>query len=205
MRARVLLIAALVLVLCGTGAVAWVAANDDDPPTTALAPGSQPEPDAGPTSAPPTDTQPAPAPQQPAPEQSDQPATPTGTDAAPTAPEPKLGDDNPPSGGTQKTHFKREPKAKQQQQQNDKPARRFAVPPAQQFSGEGNASLGTVDVKANSLLKWKARGRLEIRFGREAFPIVAPTKSGQLVLPPFLFEKVRVIAGGPWKITISPQ
>src|SRR4051812_33778647 len=195
MRARVLLVMALVLVLCGTGAVAWVAANDDDPSSTALVPGAPSQADSKAVPPAPTETQSLPV----QPDESGAPTigeTPPETDtgAAPSAPEPKLGDDNPPSGGTQKTHFKREPKAKQQQQQNDKPARRFAVPPAQQFSGEGNASLGTVDVKANSLLKWKARGRLEIRFGREAFPIVAPTKSGQLVLPPFLFEKVRVIA-----------
>jgi hypothetical protein len=201
MRARVLLVAALVLVLTGTGAVAYVAANDDDPQSTALAPGSPQSPGFDPAGTPPTDTQPAPAPQQPAPEQ---PAAPTGTDTAqaPSPDEPSLGDDAG-SGGVQKTHFKREPK---KQPQDDEPDRnRFAVPPAQQFSGEGNASLGTVDVKANSILKWKAHGRLEIRFGREAFPIVAPTKSGQLVLPPFLFTKVRVLAGGPWKITINPQ
>jgi hypothetical protein len=211
MRARVLLIAALVLVLAGTGAVAYVAANDDDPQSTALAPGSPQSAAIDPAGAPPTDTQPAPAPQQPAPEQSP-PPTGTNTAPAPSPDEPSLGDDSGSgsgstsssgSGGVQKTHFKREPK---KQPQDDEPDRnRFAVPPAQQFSGEGNASLGTVDVKANSILKWKARGRLEIRFGREAFPIVAPTKSGQLVLPPFLFTKVRVLAAGPWKITINPQ
>jgi len=200
MRARVLLVAALVLVLCGTGAVAWVAANDDDPPSTALVPGSPSTPGVEPDAATPTVTQPAPEPQQPAPEQ--QPTTPTdtGTDtgSAPApAEEPTLG------GGVNKTHFKKETKSKPQNDEPDR--RRFAVPPAQQFSGAGNASLGTVDVKANSLLKWKARGRLEIRFGREAFPIVAPTKSGQLVLPPFLFTKVRVLAAGPWRITINPQ
>jgi hypothetical protein len=199
MRLRLLLIAALVLVLAGTGAVAWVAAKDDDPQSAALLPGSQPggaskpqavpaEPDGAATPTikeitPPTETE-------------------AQTDTAPDAPEPQLGDDTP-SGGPQKTHFKREPKRKQQ---NDEPDRHeFGVPPAQQFSGEGNASLGTVDVKSNSLLRWRARGRLEIRFGREAFPIVAPTKTGQLVLPPVLFTQVRVLAGGPWKITITPQ
>jgi hypothetical protein len=211
MRARRLLIAALVLVLAGTGAVAYVAANNDSPQSTALAPGSPQSPSFDPAGTPPTDTQTAPAPQQPAPEQ---PAAPTGTDTAPapSPDEPSLGDNSGSgsgstsstrSGGVQKTHFKSEPK---KQPRDDAPDRhRFAVPPAQQFSGDGNASLGTVDVKANSILKWRARGHLEIRFGREAFPIVAPTKSGQLVLPPFLFTKVRVLAGGPWRITINPQ
>jgi hypothetical protein len=205
MRLRGLLIAALVLVLAGTGAVAYVAANDDGPDSTAMVPGSRSEAPAE------TQTPPAAPGTEGAPEITESPEPPTETapdngapDPAPAAPEPNLGDDTPAAGGKpEKTHFKREPKDKPQ---NDEPDRRkFAVPPAQQFSGDGNASLGTVDVKANSLLKWRARGRLEIRFGREAFPIVAPTKTGQLVLPPFLFTKVRVLAGGPWKITITPQ
>jgi hypothetical protein len=34
---------------------------------------------------------------------------------------------------------------------------------------------------------------------------VAPTRTGQLTLPPFLFEQVRVVAARPWKLTITPQ
>lgn len=200
MRAQRLLLAALVVVLVATGAVVWAATSTGDGDSPEVLSSSDPSDDVAPSSAPAITTPPQPeTPQQdPQPAEPEQPAP---TTTAPSPEQPAPGDDSA-SGGTQKTHFKREPKSRQQ---NDKPDRSFAVPPARQFSGNGNASLGTVDVKANSLLKWKARGRLEIRFGREAFPIVAPTNSGQLVLPPFLFTKVRVLAAGPWKITVSPQ
>ena len=187
-RKAILIAAATVLVVGGGLAAAWVAANDKDHPSTDLLSNS-------PSSPPPTETAPAPDPE---------PATPpdtTATEQQPTTTEPPPPANDPAGAPKRKTHFKRETgKAK-----NDKPRREFAVPPAREFSGEGNARLGTVDVKATSILKWTTKGHFEVRFGREDFPVIAPTKSGQLVLPPFRFEQVRVIAAGRWKITISPQ
>ena len=43
------------------------------------------------------------------------------------------------------------------------------------------------------------------QFGREDFPIVAPAATGELIVPPYRFELVRVIAQGRWKISITPQ
>lgn len=187
-RKAIWIAAATVLVVVGGLAAAWVAANDKDHPSTDLLSNS-------PSSPPPTETAPAPDPE---------PATPpdaTATEQQPTTTEPPPPANDPAGAPERKTHFKRETgKAK-----NDKPRREFAVPPAREFSGEGNARLGTVDVKATSILKWTTKGHFEVRFGREDFPVIAPTKSGQLVLPPFRFEQVRVIAAGRWKITISPQ
>ena len=54
-------------------------------------------------------------------------------------------------------------------------------------------------------MKWTTKGRFELRFGREEFPIVEPSPSGQLIVPPYRFEKVRVIARGGWTIRIVPQ
>jgi hypothetical protein len=87
----------------------------------------------------------------------------------------------------------------------DKRGRRFTVPPAQRFSGTGNALIGTVDVRRPSIVKWKTRGSIEVQFGREAFPIIAPQASGQLTVPPYRLEMVRVIADKSWTITIRPQ
>ena len=69
---------------------------------------------------------------------------------------------------------------------------------------EGEAELLGPPISNREIVKVVA-GDFEVRFGREDFPVIAPTKSGQLVLPPFRFEQVRVIAAGRWKITISPQ
>jgi hypothetical protein len=91
-----------------------------------------------------------------------------------------------PSGGSGKSHV-------------------VTVPPARKFSGTGNKRLGTVDLRVTSLLRWRAKGHFEVRFGQEDFSILAPTKSGQLVVPAFRFDKVRVIARGRWKITLTPQ
>jgi hypothetical protein len=195
MRGKAILIAAAtVLVVGGGGAAAWVAVNDEDHPSTALLSNSQPpreteaetEADPAPPT-PPTATEEEAPPQQ-APQEPDT-----------TQPAPDSGQST--GAPRRKTHFKRE----KRNPSNDAPERQFAVPPAREFSGEGNARLGTVDVKATSILRWKTKGHFEVRFGREAFPIIAPTKSGQLVLPPFRFEQVRVIAAGRWKITVSPQ
>jgi len=118
------------------------------------------------------------------------------------------GDEQPPaepnettSRGTQKTRFPRE----RRQRQNDPPQGEFAVPPAREFSGTGNATLGTVNLRRPAVVKWTTKGRFELRFGREAFPIIAPSRSGQLIVPPYSFELVRVIARGRWKISITPQ
>ena len=45
-----------------------------------------------------------------------------------------------------------------------------------------------------AVVRWRTKGRFELRFGREAFPITAPTATGQLIVPPYSFEQVRVIA-----------
>jgi hypothetical protein len=100
-----------------------------------------------------------------------------------------------------RTQFPRE----RTEQRNDPPDRVFEVPPAREFSGTGNASLGTVNVSQPAIVKWTTKGRFELRFGREDFPIVAPSPSGQLVVPPYRFEQVRVIARGRWTIRILPQ
>jgi hypothetical protein len=193
MRKAILIAAATLLVVGAGGAAAWVAANDKEHPSRDLLSSSPSSPT--PSEATPSEAAPTPDPV---------PATPpdaTTTEEQPTTTEPAPPSSEPAAGPMRKTHFKRE-KGKST---NDKPQREFAVPPAREFSGEGNARLGTVDVKATSILKWKTKGRFEVRFGREDFPVIAPTKSGQLVLPPFRFERVRVIAAGRWKITISPQ
>ena len=102
-------------------------------------------------------------------------------------------------------HAGRSSRASVRTQRNDAPERVFEVPPAREFSGTGNASLGTVDLSKEAIVKWTTKGRFELRFGREEFPIVAPSPSGQLIVPPYRFEKVRVIARGRWTIRIVPQ
>jgi hypothetical protein len=202
MRGKAILIAlALVLLIGGAGAAAWVATKDNDHASSQLlssSPPSNPAPDPTPstpstpsTSATPPDTT-----------STDEQAPGTAPTTPATPPDQATPADQSPAAPKRKTHFKREQSVKST---NDAPARKFTVPPAREFSGDGNARLGTVNVKANAILKWSSKGRLEIRFGRESFPIVAPTRTGQLVLPPFLFEQVRVLAARPWKITISPQ
>jgi hypothetical protein len=196
MRKAILIAAATLLVVGGGGAAAWVATNDKEHPSGDLLSSSPSSPSSPmPSEATPSEAAPTPDPV---------PATPpaaTTTEEQPTTTQPAPPSSEPAAGPTRKTHFKRE----KRKSTNDKPQREFAVPPAREFSGEGNARLGTVDVKATSILKWRTKGHFEVRFGREDFPVIAPTKSGQLVLPPFRFERVRVIAAGRWKITISPQ
>jgi hypothetical protein len=118
--------------------------------------------------------------------------------------EPALGSDEPAPADTPARHteFTRE---RRQQAQNDPAEKRFAIPPAREFTGTGNTTLGTVDVRTPSVVKWATKGSIELRFGREDFPIVAPSPTGQLVVPPYRFEQVRVIASGRWRITIEPQ
>jgi cytoskeletal protein RodZ len=201
MRGKAILIAlALVLVIGGAGAAAWVATKDNDHSSSQLLSGSPPSnPAPDPTaSAPSTSSTPATPPDTTSTEEQPPGTTPT-TPATPRDQTPPA--DQSPAAPKRKTHFKRE----HVKSTNDEPERKFTVPPAREFSGDGNARLGTVNVKTNAILRWRSKGRLEIRFGRENFPIVAPTRKGQLVLPPFLFEQVRVLAARSWKITISPQ
>jgi hypothetical protein len=202
MRGKAILIALLlVLLMAGGGAAAWVATKDKDhsgsqllssaPESTSPARPAQDPTQAAPTTPPDTTST----------EEQPRGTSPTAPTSPATPPEQAPPTDQSPAAPKQKTHFKRE----SVKSTNDEPERKFAVPPAREFSGDGNARLGTVNVKTNAILRWRSKGRLEIRFGRENFPIVAPTRTGQLVLPPFLFEQVRVLAARPWKITISPQ
>jgi hypothetical protein len=190
---RVLLIAAAVLIVLGGGAAAALLATSDDADGGSgesiqlggsVGTGDAPEPTES-TAA--TEAEP--------------PTTPTETDAS--AGEPPKAEDTPATGGApRKTRFPRERK---QTVNNDPPERVFTVPPAREFTGNGNATLGTVNLSRAAVVKWTTTGRFELRFGRESFPIIAPSPSGQLAVPPYNFEQVRVIAKGRWTITITPQ
>jgi hypothetical protein len=188
---RVLLIAAAVLIVLGGGAAAALLATSDDDGGGesiqlggSVGTGDAPEPSAESTL---TET--------------GSPDTPTETEAP--AGEPPKAEDTPATGGApSKTNFPRERK---QSGKNDPPERVFAVPPPREFTGNGNATLGTVNLSRPAVVKWTTTGRFELRFGRESFPIVAPSPSGQLAVPPYNFEQVRVIAKGRWTITITPQ
>jgi hypothetical protein len=178
--------AALVL-LAGAGAGAWIASSDDEGGASPLGRSTTTE----------TDDSVA---------INELPTVPT--DQAPTAPEPQPEEQPqaPEAAPEQqdkptRTQFPRE----RGKQRNDPPQREFKVPPAHEFSGTGNASLGTVDVSTAAIVKWTTKGRFELRFGRESFPIVAPSPSGQLIVPPYRFQRVRVIAKGRWTIRIVPQ
>jgi hypothetical protein len=186
---RVLLIAAAVLIVLGGGAAAALLASDDDNGGGesiqlggAVGTGEAPES---------TESIRAEQP----------PDTPTETEVP--AGEPAKSEDTPATGGApRETEFPRERK---QDAENDPPERVFSVPPAREFSGAGNARLGTVNLSRAAVVKWTTTGRFELRFGRESFPIVAPSPSGQLAVPPYNFEQVRVIAKGRWTITITPE
>jgi hypothetical protein len=175
--------AAALLVLAGGGAAAWVAASDDE----GGSPFERPV-----ASAPDTTVS--------VPSEPEQPATPTEPEQPTTAPATPPADEQP-ATAPRKTRFPRERK----RSQDDPRVREFVVPPAREFSGTGNASLGTVNLRRPAVVKWTTKGRFELRFGREAFPIIAPSSSGELVVPPYSFEVVRVIASGRWKISITPE
>jgi hypothetical protein len=179
--------AAALTAVAGLGAGGWIAATDDDDParrttSVATAPGAT-EPKSEPAPAPPAEpAEPAEGggqQQQPAPE----PSEPTTTE------------------GTRRTSF---PSDRRKRRARHIP-KRFAIPPAREFSGSGNANLGTVEIRSPAVVKWSSEGTLTIQFGREEFPIVAPSARGELIVPPYSFTKVRVIASGRWKITIKPQ
>jgi hypothetical protein len=184
----VLAAAVALTVVAGLGAGGWIAATDDDPPrrTTSVAttpdstgPETEPAPGAAPETTPPADTTEG-----------------GGTERQPT-PEPS----GTTSEDTRKTSF---PRDRRERRARHIP-KRFAIPPAREFSGRGNASLGTVEIRSPAVVKWSSKGSLTIQFGPEEFPIVAPSASGQLIVPPYSFTKVRVIAKGRWTISIKPQ
>jgi hypothetical protein len=79
------------------------------------------------------------------------------------------------------------------------------VPPAHVFSGTGTTWLGTIALSKPAVVRWSAGGKLSIRFGRERFPVIAPSHSGELAVPPYRFELVRVISTGRWRIEVTPQ
>jgi hypothetical protein len=178
---------AALVVLGGAGAGAWLASSDDegDPAPFEHSATSATDDSESTVELPvvPNDQEPT------APEPEEQAQEPEA------APKPKTTD------GARKTRFPRE----RSEQQNDPPERVFKVPPAREFSGNGNASLGTVNLSQEAVVKWTTTGKFELRFGREAFPIIAPSPSGQLIVPPYRFEQVRVIASGRWTIKIVPQ
>lgn len=180
---------AALVALGGLGAGAWIASSDDDGAPAPFEHSATTETDES------TSTSELPV----------VPTEPEPTAPQPTAPEPAVPprepDAAPRAGKPERTRFPRE----RTKQRNDPPERVFKIPPAREFSGTGNASLGTVDLSTPATVKWTTKGRFELRFGREAFPIVAPSPSGQLIVPPYRFEQVRVIARGRWTIRIAPQ
>ena len=188
------IVAALVAVLAVAGGVALaLVATDDDgsadgatPEVVFGAPTDQDTPPAEPSS-------PAQAPDT-APDTTDQ--------QQPAEPAPQQPAADPAPGGGKTTTF---PHERPQREPDDPVQRRFAIPPARHFTGTGNARLGNVNIKQTSLVKWSTKGSFELRFGREAFPIIAPSKKGQLVVPAYNFTQVRVLASGRWKVSIIPQ
>ncbi len=177
---------AALVALGGAGAGAWIASSDDESDGSPFEQSATTETEDSESTNEvplvPTEQEPA----APEPEPEEQPEQP---DAAPRQDEPT------------RTQFPPE----RSEQRNDSPERVFEVPPAREFSGTGDASLGTVNLSQPAIVKWTTRGRFELRFGREKFPIVAPSPSGQLIVPPYRFELVRVIARGRWTIRIVPQ
>jgi len=178
---------AVLLALGGAGAGAWMASSDDDGDGTPFEQSLTGEADDDSES---TNELPVvPGEQDPAAPQPEPEERPQEPDAAPKQDQPT------------RTRFRRERK----EPPNHPPERVFEVPPAREFSGTGNASLGTVNVGQAALVRWTTKGRFELRFGPEDLPIVAPSPSGQLAVPPYRFEQVRVIARGRWTIRILPQ
>jgi cytoskeletal protein RodZ len=186
MRA-ILIAAAVVLVLAGGGVAAFTATDDDSGPAGEQLLGQ--EPSSTDDSPAPTDTAPTET------SRTEQTQTTTSTSSSATSP-------------TDTTATPAQPQAETDSGTPTKatpPPHDFSVPPGRKFSGTGNASLGTVNVSATSILRWRAKGHFEVRFGRQDFSVIAPTKTGQIVIPPFNFNRVRVIARGAWTIWVSPQ
>jgi hypothetical protein len=181
--------AVMVTALAG-GAAVWLATSADDDPSERT-----------------TSVATAPSTTDPEPETSSEPSaesTMTDEEAQPDGAAEPRGDREATEStprGARTTRFPRD-RGKARAQSTPK---RFAVPPAREFSGEGNARLGTVELRTSVVVKWSTNGRFELRFGRDAFPIIAPSPSGQLVVPPYSFDHLRVIADGRWRIRITPQ
>jgi hypothetical protein len=186
-RKALIAAAAALLALVGGGAAALFASSDggqETPLLGAAAPSATEQPSQA-TPATPTESQPG---------------APTETQPDPTETQPA------PQPTTQSKAKRRTTFPTQHGKVKDDPSPRdFAVPPAREFSGTGNAALGNVSLNKPAVVKWSTNGRFELRFGRENFPIIAPSASGQLIVPPYSFEQVRVIARGRWKISITPQ
>jgi cytoskeletal protein RodZ len=184
MRA-ILIAAAVALVLAGGGVAAYLATKDDDSGSAGEQLLGQAPSSTAPTQTTPTETSPS---------EQTQTSTSTSSSAAATSPTETTAPAEPQAQTDSDTPTKATP-----------PPRDFSVPPARKFSGTGNASLGTVNVSATSVLRWRAKGHFEVRFGQQDFSVIAPTRSGRLVIPPFNFDRVRVIARGTWTIWVSPQ
>ena len=188
----ILIAAALVVVIAGAGVAGYAATKDDDGSGGGLSSrdllsGSQP------------------APSSPNPPSPDSSVTPTGSTEAPsTSPAPPPADSSTsPDAPAPPTDTS--PASPPTPSRGSSKSGVVTVPPARVFSGTGNKRLGTVDLRATSILRWRAKGHFEVRFGQQDFSIIAPTKSGQLVVPAFRFDHVRVVARGRWRITVSPQ
>jgi hypothetical protein len=204
LRATLAALVALVL-LGGIGAGVWVASSDEDEPISALAL-EPPETDAEPAQdsseeQPPRDEETTP----PEPSTPSEPADPPSAQPEASAPfEPSA-----PSERSAESEVRSKPNTtrfqREQRKDPDRRGKRFLVPPAHTFTGTGNALIGTVDVRQPALVRWRSRGSFGLEFGQEAFPIVAPSRSGQLVVPPYRFELVRVLANGRWTITVTPE
>jgi hypothetical protein len=207
------------------GVGVWAASSDDDEPVQAALGAPSDEGEQGGGEEPPPADDGAPA-EEPSPGAGDPPASatedpadePTLGEAEPgggetasgdTAPgdtqpgETSQGDSEPGEaapGEPRRTRFPRE-----RREDPNRRGREFVVPPAREFTGTGNALIGTVVVSEPVVVRWRSRGRFGLEFGRESFPIVAPSRSGQLVVPPFRFDFVRVVASGRWTISVTPQ
>jgi hypothetical protein len=188
----ILIAAALVLVVVGAGVAGYAATKDDDD-SAGLS-----SRDAGSGS-----QLAASAPDSSSPASPDSSGAPTATTGVPpTSP------DSPPADSSTSpdaSPTETSPASPTAPPRGSAKAQALEIPPAREFSGTGNKRLGTVDLRVTSILRWRSQGHFEVRFGREDFSILAPTKSGQLVVPAFRFDKVRVLARGRWKITVTPQ
>lgn len=188
----ILIAAVLMLVIAGAGVAGYAATKDDDDSAglSSRDPGSGSQPVSG-------------APDSSSPASPDSSATPTATtEVPPTSPDsPPAGSSTPPDASPTETS----PASPPAPSGGSGKSQVVKIPPAREFAGTGNKRLGTVDLRVTSILRWRAQGHFEVRFGREDFSILAPTKSGQLIVPAFRFDKVRVVARGRWKITVTPQ
>jgi hypothetical protein len=169
---------ALVLALAlGGGAALLASSGGDDAPAPGAGPQASATSQSGRSSAPGTAPSAAPPSTPGAPStEAPPPAAPAPSTTAPTTPAPTAPRDG----------------------------RDVVVPPLRRFSGTGNTVLGTVDVRVPAAVSWRSEGRLALRFSRAQFPVTAPSAAGQFVVPPYRFERVRVVAKGRWTITVKP-